>query len=598
MKSRVFFYLFFYIATVFSSSANAPEGYVLTWSDEFSGTTVDEAEWNYRVEAKMGSVCDKKWVSVANGNMRIACVPIDSVKYSGGGLITKRKFSSGYFEVAAKIDGGYGWHDSFWRHRITDASDSLASPIQPYIEVDCLEKYSTIPANQFTYGTIQWIPRYYKNFYNTPVLVDVQNRNINRITQNYKDDLSSAFHIYGFELKVNDYLAFYFDNQLLQVVDLGGINTGDDAHLWLTTLVAISGKAQAKNGESLFDYLRCYTMDSSKYAARRALLFASEKYVHPNLPAWKVTSPVQLKAKSELKIVNLIWCNNLNTATVYIERSKGANTNFELIATLSGDVQQYSDIVPDYDSYTYRIKNKIHTGVVSDYASYKINVAEFTNVVLNKKTYANTTLSTTYSSLKAVDGDTTSTESRWCNERNIFPAILKIDLDGTYRINELKLFTGYLGYNTPIANFSFQYWNGVSWVNAISETTNISSQYKKSFPEVRTDSVRLYVDAVNGGLIRLYEIQVNGSKVENTSGVKNNHLVNNQYVIYPNPTTGWLNIREEDRMQRMEILDSTGRILINAVASKTIDLSFLSNGIYFLRIDGQSNFRIIKKQIF
>ncbi|MBI4979503.1 MAG: family 16 glycosylhydrolase [Spirochaetes bacterium] len=233
-------------------SAYIPQEYKLIWNDEFSGTSVNTNAWNYRIGKAKLSVCDASAVTVANGAMKISLTENNGV-YSGGGLITKKKYTQGFFEVAAKMDAGPGWHEAFWTSW-ADSTEAVFNPElkkKPRIEIDCFEHYGAYDGFKFTYGTIQWYPL---------------QGNINRDYHTTDDDLSAAFHTYGFEVN-DDFIAYYFDGKLLKAVDIRGVGqTG--FHLWLTTIATMSN-AQAKHGAAYFDYLRCYELEASAYPARK-----------------------------------------------------------------------------------------------------------------------------------------------------------------------------------------------------------------------------------------------------------------------------------------------------------------------------------------
>ena len=54
-------------------------------------------------------------------------------------------------------------------------------------------------------------------------------------------------------------------------------------------------------------------------------------------------------------------------------------------------------------------------------------------------------------------------------------------------------------------------------------------------------------------------------------------------AVYPNPTDGTLTIDLPDA-EKLEVLDSTGRLLLHSDASHTLDLRDLETGTYLLRI--------------
>ncbi|MBP5241543.1 MAG: T9SS type A sorting domain-containing protein, partial [Bacteroidales bacterium] len=59
------------------------------------------------------------------------------------------------------------------------------------------------------------------------------------------------------------------------------------------------------------------------------------------------------------------------------------------------------------------------------------------------------------------------------------------------------------------------------------------------------------------------------------------NAVSEQIAIYPNPTTGLVEILNVGGNARFEVFSITGKRLIST-AERVIDLSRLSNGVYFL----------------
>jgi hypothetical protein len=71
--------------------------------------------------------------------------------------------------------------------------------------------------------------------------------------------------------------------------------------------------------------------------------------------------------------------------------------------------------------------------------------------------------------------------------------------------------------------------------------------------------------------------------------------------IFPNPTTGWVNIAAEKAV-RTRIFDISGKEIVAATGfseNPTLDLSQLSSGLFFLEIlnEGQLNARVFKLEV-
>lgn len=73
--------------------------------------------------------------------------------------------------------------------------------------------------------------------------------------------------------------------------------------------------------------------------------------------------------------------------------------------------------------------------------------------------------------------------------------------------------------------------------------------------------------------------------------------IDNNVAIYPNPASDKLNVVAEG-VKNIEIIDATGRVVLNTKSAGSINISSLSNGIYMVRTitnEGVSMQKIIKK---
>lgn len=67
--------------------------------------------------------------------------------------------------------------------------------------------------------------------------------------------------------------------------------------------------------------------------------------------------------------------------------------------------------------------------------------------------------------------------------------------------------------------------------------------------------------------------------------------------IYPNPTTGMLNVASNDEIDSIEIINSVGTTVIStniAGSSSSVDMSNLPNGMYFVRVSTDNGIEVVK----
>ncbi|MDG5491112.1 T9SS type A sorting domain-containing protein [Psychroserpens sp. SPM9] len=86
-----------------------------------------------------------------------------------------------------------------------------------------------------------------------------------------------------------------------------------------------------------------------------------------------------------------------------------------------------------------------------------------------------------------------------------------------------------------------------------------------------------------------------------TTTVADNLSVNehafDDFIIHPNPTKGTLSIDTDTSISKIIVFNQLGKIMTTAVNSTTIDLSNLSQGLYFVRIEAVNGRSSIKKVI-
>lgn len=147
------------------ASISAPkEGYSLVWNDEFSGDTLNRADWNVElhdpgwVNSELQSYVDSTDnIYLNDGKLYITAqknVAEDgTVSYTSGRLNTQNKhdFTYGYYEVRAQVPEGMGYLPAFWLM----ASDENVYGQWPRCgEIDAMEVMGQDPEK--LYGTIHY----------------------------------------------------------------------------------------------------------------------------------------------------------------------------------------------------------------------------------------------------------------------------------------------------------------------------------------------------------------------------------------------------------------------------------------------------------
>jgi hypothetical protein len=313
----------------------------------------------------------------------------------------------------------------------------------------------------------------------------------------------------------------------------------------------------------------------------------------------KLVAPQNLSVTNSNGVTNLLKWDNFNfsgAGTTLIERSDNG-APYKTIAQINGAESIYNDDITatGFGRYIYRLSSRELGFPNSKFviADIDLNPATVSNVALNKPATASTILSSSYLASYAVDGNNTSVTSRWVNERGVVPAILEIDLQASFLISQIKIFTGNIGYNNPITNFTFDYWdeNTQSWATVVTETNNSISTYSKSFSEVKTNKVRLYINATSDNTVRLYELEVYGR----IATLGTNDFSVNKFNIYPNPTSNIINISGDNTIEFLQIFDVSGKQLITKKDSNSVDVSKLSKGTYFMKLNNKETLKFIKE---
>ena len=69
-------------------------------------------------------------------------------------------------------------------------------------------------------------------------------------------------------------------------------------------------------------------------------------------------------------------------------------------------------------------------------------------------------------------------------------------------------------------------------------------------------------------------------------------------AVYPNPTTGIINIQNAEGIKKASLTDVSGKVFNVTVVSNAIDMSTLAPGVYFLTLQtetGTTTRKIVKE---
>lgn len=234
------------------SCAQPPEGYTLSWSDEFDGDKLDATKWDYRTDSKHWSTQTPTNVTVADGmlSLNLKKESLQGKQYTGAGVISKRQFKYGYYEARFRVPPGAGWHTSFWLMRHDSHGGTGTGGARQ--EIDICEQDSVDPLS-YSVNLHDW-----QGTHKSYGFKKVKTEN-----------LSAAFHVWGCEFTMT-HIRYYFDGQLVQELDATLLNHGEHS-IWLTSIASQLGGTKAVDDSKLpsaavFDYVRFYEKKPAEHS--------------------------------------------------------------------------------------------------------------------------------------------------------------------------------------------------------------------------------------------------------------------------------------------------------------------------------------------
>lgn len=152
---------FFTVISCAMTPADRQDMYELSWSDEFSGTVLNDSIWSkmkrmHGARALCNLTPDERMYEQKKGRLRLyarynnGVLPNDTAKYLTGGVTSagKKTFTYGKIEVRAKIHGAIGTWPAIWT--MPEDRKLWENTNPKYTEIDILEY---VDRNDFVYQT-------------------------------------------------------------------------------------------------------------------------------------------------------------------------------------------------------------------------------------------------------------------------------------------------------------------------------------------------------------------------------------------------------------------------------------------------------------
>jgi len=218
--------------------------YTLAFQDEFNGTSLDIEKWVYRTDSKHWSTQEPKNVEIKDGKLLLHLKKEQSkgMEYTGAGIISKERYSYGYYEASMKVPPGAGWHNSFWLMD-HDGSGSTATASST-LEIDIIENDSKNPTK---YG------------------VNFHKWKDNHLSKGHKvvdsPDMSKDFQVFSC-VYTPEYVKFFLNGEEVHLINISEMPKAP-MNIWLTSIATWLGKTEAVDDAQLpaeveFEYVRYY----------------------------------------------------------------------------------------------------------------------------------------------------------------------------------------------------------------------------------------------------------------------------------------------------------------------------------------------------
>jgi len=222
---------------------------------------------------------------------------------------------------------------------------------------------------------------------------------------------------------------------------------------------------------------------------------------------------------------------------------------------------------------------------------------DLTNIDLSNNTLL-TTLHCSSNNITSLDvSNNTQLTTLWCSFNNL----TNLGVANNTQLNSLRCITNDLTSldvsNNSLLTFLTCYDNNLNYLDMRNDNNGIITSFGAG---QNSNLTCIFVDDVAYSTANWTSIDENTTFVEdeeacNELSVKNQEITS--FDVYPNPTNSFLHIESNIEVLRIKVYNELGQLLLSKMKQNSIDISNLTSGIYFLKIEDKQNTIEIKKII-
>ncbi|MEL6143481.1 MAG: family 16 glycosylhydrolase, partial [Bacteroidota bacterium] len=323
-------FILFFSALLFSLSGVWAQCPNLVWSDEFDGTSLNTADWNYQIGDGCPDLCgwgngerqfyQENNVTVSDGTLKIEArlETIGNSGYTSARITTRDKqdFTYGRMEARIKLPPGAGTWPAFWML----PTDEVYGGWPQSGEIDIMEYIGREPDKAF--GTIHYGDPFPANQFQG-----------NEIFLFGEEEFHEDFHTFAIEWEEGE-IRWFMDDYLYSTkrpINIGPFNWPFDQDFHFLLNLAIGGTLGGLVNNSVFpvvmevDYVRVYDGNRPYIVGNREVENAATGQIYrirnidPDTEVnWSVPSGATIVSGQGTSVISLDWGTSGGTVTAEI----------------------------------------------------------------------------------------------------------------------------------------------------------------------------------------------------------------------------------------------------------------------------------------